>query len=69
MGLKKSKTAKCLEYFVHRILDFEGIASKGMHESEENSVGNWKLCRAEGLTIPALMYSYMTCSHVQLHEK
>lgn len=45
MGLKKSVSqhAKCLKHIVHRILDFEEIARKGINENEENFIGNWKL--------------------------
>lgn len=40
MGFKKSvsESAKCLEHTVHRILDSEAIASKGINGSEENFI-------------------------------
>lgn len=40
MDFKKNvrESAKCLEYTVHRILDSEEIASKGINGSEENFI-------------------------------
>lgn len=47
VGFKKSvsESVKCLEHTVHRILDSEEIASKGINGSEENFIWNWKLRR------------------------
>lgn len=34
------KGVKCFEHIVHRILDWEEIASKGVNETEEIFIGN-----------------------------
>lgn len=37
-----SESLKCLEYTVHRILDFEEASNKDSKRSEENLIGSWR---------------------------
>lgn len=56
-----SQHVKCFKHTIHRILDFEETARKGVNKNEKIFLEIVNYVVVESVTIPTLIYSYMTC--------